>query len=85
VDKLDLAVVLPVRPPACAALQAAEDYVDQPLGCDQAVGVACLQRGRQVALLATILRWVVVTSPVVAALVILAATSVVAAVVAVAT
>jgi hypothetical protein len=49
------------------------------------VGVACLRRARQVALLATILRQVVVTSPVIAALVVLAATSVVAAVVAVAT
>jgi hypothetical protein len=49
------------------------------------IGVACLRRGRQVALLATVLRWVVVTSPDVVALVVLAAMSVVVAVVAVAT
>jgi hypothetical protein len=48
------------------------------------VGVAYLWRGRQVALLSAILRRVVVTSPVVAALVVLAATSVIAMVVAVA-
>jgi hypothetical protein len=52
---------------------------------ERAVGVAYLQRGRQVALLATILRWVVITSPIVVALVVLAATSAVVAVVAVAT
>jgi hypothetical protein len=51
---------------------------------EQAVGVACLRRGRQVALLATILRWVVTTSSVVTALIVLAATLVVAMVVAVA-
>jgi hypothetical protein len=49
------------------------------------VGVACLRRVRQVALLAVILRWVVVTSPVVTALLVLAATSVVTAVVVVET
>jgi hypothetical protein len=48
------------------------------------IGVACLQRGRQVSLLATILWQVVVTSPVVAVLLVLAATSVVTVVVAVA-
>jgi hypothetical protein len=52
---------------------------------ERAVGVACLRQGRQVALLAAILRWVVVTSPIVAALVVLAAMSVVAVVVVVAT
>jgi hypothetical protein len=44
------------------------------------VGVARLRHRRKVALLATILRWVVVTSSVVVALVVLATTSVVAAV-----
>jgi hypothetical protein len=52
---------------------------------ERAVGVACLWRGRQVALLATILQRVVVTSLVDEALIVLAAMSVVAAVVAVAT
>jgi hypothetical protein len=52
---------------------------------ERAVGVACLRRGRQVALLATILQRVVVTSPVVEELIVLAAMSVVVAVVAVAT
>jgi hypothetical protein len=52
---------------------------------ERTVGVACLQRGRQVALLTAIFRRVVVTSPVVVVLVVLAATSVVAEVVAVAT
>jgi hypothetical protein len=85
-DELDLAAVLPVPPPARAALQAANDHVDRPLSVlEWTVGVACLRRGRQVALLAAILRRVVVTSPVVAALVVLAATSIVAAVVVVAT
>jgi hypothetical protein len=48
------------------------------------VGVACLRRGRQVALLATILQRGVVTSSVITALDVLAATSVVTEVVAVA-
>jgi hypothetical protein len=52
---------------------------------ERAVGVSCLRRGRQVALHSTILRWVVIMSPVVAALIVLAVTSVVAAVVALAT
>jgi hypothetical protein len=86
VDELDLAAILLVPPPACAALQAADDHVDRPLGMlEWVVGVACLRRGRQVALLATILRRVVITSPVVAVLVVLAATSVVAVIVVVAT
>jgi hypothetical protein len=49
------------------------------------IGVACLRRGRQVALLATILWRVVITSPIVVALIVWSATSVVAAVVVVAT
>jgi hypothetical protein len=49
------------------------------------VGLAYLRRGRQVALLATILWRVVVTSPVIVALVVWSSTSVVAAVVVVAT
>jgi hypothetical protein len=86
VDELDLAAVLPVPPPARAALQAADDHVDRPLGMlEWTIRVACLRRGRQVALLATILRRVVVASPVVAALIVLAATSVIAVVVVVAT
>jgi hypothetical protein len=48
------------------------------------IRVACLRWGRQVALLATILRWVVVTSSIVTAVVVLAATSIVAVVVVVA-
>jgi hypothetical protein len=85
VDELDLATVLSVPPPARAALQAADDHVDRPLSVlERTIGVACLRRGRQVALLVAILRRVVVTSPVVATLVVWAATSVVAAVVAVA-
>jgi hypothetical protein len=48
------------------------------------VRVACLRRGRQVALLAMILRRVVVTLPVVVALVVLVATLIVAAAVVVA-
>jgi hypothetical protein len=50
-----------------------------------AIGIACLRRGRRVALLATVLRLVAVTSPVITAIVVLAATSVVAVVVVVAT
>jgi hypothetical protein len=52
---------------------------------EQAIGVACLRRGRQVALLAMILRLAVVTLPIVTVIVVLAAKSVVAAVVVVAT
>jgi hypothetical protein len=52
---------------------------------ERAIGVACLQWGRQVPLLTTILWRVVVTSPVVTAIVVLAATSIVAVVVVVAT
>jgi hypothetical protein len=52
---------------------------------EQTVGVACLRRGRQVVLLAAILRRVVVMSPVVPALVVLAPTLVIAVAVAVAT
>jgi hypothetical protein len=86
VDELDLVAVLAVPLSARAALQAADDHVDRPLGVlERVVGVACLRRGRQVALLAAILQRVVVTSPVITALVVLVATSVVAAVVVVAT
>jgi hypothetical protein len=85
VDELDFAAVLAVPSPARAALQAADDHVDRPLGVlKRAIGVACLRWGRQVALLTAILQRVVVTSPVVVALVVLAATSVFAAVVVVA-
>jgi hypothetical protein len=51
---------------------------------ERTVGVACVRWGRQVTLLAMVLRQVVVTSLFVAALVVLAAMSVVAVVVAVA-
>jgi hypothetical protein len=86
VDELDLTTVLAVPPSARVALQAANDYVDQPLGVlERAVGVACLRQGRQVTLLATILRRVVVTSSVVMAFIVLAATLIVTAVVVVAT
>jgi hypothetical protein len=73
VDELDLATFLVVPPFARVALQAANDHVDRPLGVlEWAIGVACLRRGRQVALLAAILWQVVVTSPVVAAIIVLA-------------
>jgi hypothetical protein len=86
VDELDLTFVLPLPPPARAALQAADDHVNRPLGVlERTVRVACLRWGRQVALLAAILRRVVVTLPAVASLVVLAATSVIAVVVSVAT
>jgi hypothetical protein len=49
------------------------------------VRVACLRRGKQVALVASIFWLVVVTSPIVTAIVFLAATPVVAVVVVVAT
>jgi hypothetical protein len=52
---------------------------------ERAIGVACLQRGRQVAFLAMILRLVAVTLPVVTAIVVPATMLVVAAVVVVAT
>jgi hypothetical protein len=45
-----------------------------------AIGIACLRRGRQVALLTTVLRLAAITSPVVTVIVVLMATSVVAAV-----
>jgi hypothetical protein len=79
VDELDLVPVLAVPPPARDALQDANDHVDRSLGVlEWAIGVAYLRQGRQVALLAAILRRVVVMSPVVAAIVVLAATSVIA-------
>jgi hypothetical protein len=85
-DELDLAAVHAVPSPACATLQAANDHVDRPLGLlEQAVGIACLRRGRQVALVTSVLRLVAVTSPVVTAVVVLAAMSVVTAAVVVAT
>jgi hypothetical protein len=86
VDELDIAAVLAVPSPARAAVQDANDHVDRPLGMlERVVGIACLQRGRQVALLATILRLAAVRSPVVTLIVVLAAASVVAMVVVVAT
>jgi hypothetical protein len=86
VDELDLAAVLAVPPPARAALQATNDHVDRPLGLlERAIGITCLRRGRQVALLAMVLRLAAVMSPVVTAIVVLAAMSVVAVVVVVAT
>jgi hypothetical protein len=81
VDELDLTVVLAVPSPARAALQAADDYVDRPLGLlERAIGVACLRRGRQVALIVTVF-WLLVTSPVITVIVVPTATSLVAAVV----
>jgi hypothetical protein len=86
VDELDLTVVLAVPSPTRAALQAADDHVDRPLGLlKQAVGVAYLRWGRQVALIMAIFRLLVVTSPVVTAIVVPAAMSVVATVVVVVT
>jgi hypothetical protein len=86
VDELDLSVVLAVPSPARAALQAANDHVDRPLGLlEWAVGVACLRQGRQVVLAAAVFRLLVITSPVITTIVFSAATSVVAAVVVVAT
>jgi hypothetical protein len=81
VDELDLTVVLAVPSPARPAHQAADDHVDQPLGLlEWVVGVACLRRRRQVALVASVFR-LLVTSPVVTTIVVPAATSVIAAVV----
>jgi hypothetical protein len=78
VDELDLAVVLAVPSPSCAALQAANDHVDRPLGLlEWVVRIACLRRGRRVKLIATVLRLVAITSSVVTAVVVLEATSVV--------
>jgi hypothetical protein len=86
VDELDLAVVLAVSPPARAGLQAANDHVDRPLGLlEWAVGVACLQWGRQVALIVVVLGLLDITSSVVTVIVLSAATSVIVAVVGVAT
>jgi hypothetical protein len=86
VDELDLTVLLAVPSPARAALQAADDHVDRPLGLlERVVGVACLWRGRQVVLITTVFWLLVVTSPVVTAIVVPAATSVIATVVVVAT
>jgi hypothetical protein len=85
VDELDLAVVLAVPSPARAAFQAANDHVDRPLGLlERVVEVAYLQRGRQVALVASVFQ-LLVTSPVITAIVVLASTSVATAVVVVAT
>jgi hypothetical protein len=85
VDELNLAAILVIPPLARATLQVANDHVDRPLGMlERAIGIAYLRRGRQVALLATILRLLAVTSPVVTTIVVLATTPVVAAVVVVA-
>jgi hypothetical protein len=51
---------------------------------ERAIGIACLRRGRRVALLVTIFRLAAVMSPIVTAIVVLASTSDVAAVVVVA-
>jgi hypothetical protein len=86
VDELDLAVVLAVPPPAHAGLQTADVHVDPPLGMlEWAIGVACLRRGRQVALLATVFQLAAVTLPVLVVIIVLASTLVVAAVVVVVT
>jgi hypothetical protein len=86
VDELDLAIVLAVPSPARAALQVADDHVDRPLSpLERAIGIAFLRRGRQVALITTVLRLVDVTSSVSTVIVVLAATSVVVAIVVVAT
>jgi hypothetical protein len=50
---------------------------------ERAIGVACLRRGRQVALIVTVF-WLLVTSPVITSIVVPTATSLVAAVVIVA-
>jgi hypothetical protein len=86
VDELDLTVVLVVPSHARAALQATNDHVDRPLGLlEWAVRVACLRRRRQVALVASVFQLLVVTSPVVTAIIVPTATLVVAEVVVVAT
>jgi hypothetical protein len=86
VDELDLTVVFVVPSPTRAALQAANDHVDRPLGLlERAVGVACLLRGRKVALIAAVSRLLVITSSVITTIVVPAATSVIAAIVVVAT
>jgi hypothetical protein len=83
---MDLTVILAVPPPARAGLQAANDHVDQSFGLlEWVVGVACLRWGRQVALIATVLRLRIITSPVITAIVVSAATSIVTVVVVVAT
>jgi hypothetical protein len=85
VDELDLAFVLAVPSPTRAALQAADDHVDRPLGLlEWAIGVACLWKGMQVALVASVFRVLFVTSLVVPANVVPTTTLVVAAVVVVA-
>jgi hypothetical protein len=85
VHELELAAILAVPPPARAALQAANDHIDRPLGMlERAIGIACLRRGRRVALLVTIFRLAAVMSPIVTAIVVLASTSDVVAVVVVA-
>jgi hypothetical protein len=86
VDQLDLTVVHAVPPPTRAALLATNDHVDRPLGLlERAVGVACLRRGRQIALIAAVFRLMVITSPVVTAIIVPTATLVVAAIVVVVT
>jgi hypothetical protein len=86
VDELDLAVFLEVPPPAQARLQAANDHVDRPLGLlERAVEVACLRRGRQVALIVTVFRLLVIMSPVVTAIIVSTATLVIPTVVVVET
>jgi hypothetical protein len=86
VDELHLAVVLVVPSPARAVRQATDDHVDRHLALlEWAVGVACLRRGRPVALIVSVFRLLVVTSPVVTVIVVPTSTPVVAAAVVVAT
>jgi hypothetical protein len=78
--------ILAVPHPARAGLQAVDDLVDRPLGLlEWVVGVACLRWGRQVALVATVLWQWIITSLVVTAIVVCEATSIITAVVVVAT
>jgi hypothetical protein len=85
VVELDLVVVLAVPPPALVGLQAANNHVHQPLGLlEWAVGVSCLRWGRQVVLIVAVFRLLIITLPVITAIVVSPATSVVTAVVIVA-
>jgi hypothetical protein len=86
VDEPDLTVILEVPPPAQVGLQTANDHVDRPLGLlERVVGFACLRRERKVALVAAVLRLLIITSPIILEIVVSTSTSVVAAVVVVAT
>jgi hypothetical protein len=77
---MNLTIILAVPPPTRAGLQVANDHVDRPLGLlEWAVGVACLRWRRQVVLVAGVLRLRVIRRRC------LRGTSIVAAVVVVAT